>query len=607
MMSLIPPPISPARQVLQSVFGYDSFRGQQEAIVEAVIAGRDALVLMPTGGGKSLCYQVPALVRRGTAVVVSPLIALMQDQVTALLQYGVKAAYLNSTLNWTDARTIEAQLLDGSLQILYVAPERLVTPRMLDLLARSDISLFAIDEAHCVSHWGHDFRVDYLGLTVLAEQFPLIPRIALTATADPRTRIDLQRRLKLEDAEVFINSFDRPNIFYRIAQKNKAMDQLEAFIRSEHQGDAGIVYCLSRKKVEKTAEALNERGIRALPYHAGLSAAVREENQRRFLQEEGLVMVATIAFGMGIDKPNVRFVAHLDLPKSIESYYQETGRAGRDGLAANAWMVYGLSDVVTLKSMLEQSEAGAAFQREEKRKVDAMLGLCEVISCRRQFLLSHFGETMAEPCGHCDNCVEPSPTWEATEAARQALSAIHRTGSRFGVEYLIDVLRGEKSDRIKENGHDTVSVFGIGASLSIKEWRSVFRQLLARSFIQADKERFGALYLDESCRALLRGEQVLLLRRDLPKPVQPRKSGSRPAVDVHPDDRVLWGALRSCRMRLAKEQEIPAYLIFNDKELMGIMEARPQSLREMQHLSGVGKTKLERYGEIFLQVIKQYG
>ncbi len=595
-----------AQEVLQHVFGYDAFRGPQEAIVQTLIEGRDALVLMPTGGGKSLCYQVPALVRPGTAIVISPLIALMQDQVAALIQSGVRAAYLSSTLDFQETQAIESQLLDGRLDLLYVAPERLVTARMLDQLSRVKIALFAIDEAHCVSHWGHDFRSDYLGLSVLKEQFPHVPRIALTATADPRTRADIALRLGLEEAETFVSSFDRPNIFYRIVPKQKSLDQLEAFIRREHAGDAGIVYCLSRNKVEKTAESLNERGIRALPYHAGLPGHVREDNQTRFLREEGLVMVATIAFGMGINKPNVRFVAHLDLPKSIEAYYQETGRAGRDGLAANAWMAYGLADVIKLKSMLDQSGAADLHKREEKRKVDTMLALCETTSCRRQLLLAHFGEHMAEPCGHCDNCVEPVPGWEATEPARLALSAVYRTGSRYGVEYLVEVLRGEKTDRIVANGHDTLAVFGRGTDLGDKEWRSVFRQLLARGFLQPDAEGYGALQLDESCRPLLRGDVQLMLRREQARTATPKRTGGRPALDIPHEDRILWEALRAKRRQLAQEQGVPPYVIFHDSTLMSILSARPRTLREMGHIAGIGDSKLERYGEAFLDVVTEY-
>lgn len=601
-----PLPSSPARDILQSVFGYECFRGPQEAIVDTVIAGNDALVLMPTGGGKSLCFQIPALVRPGTAVVISPLIALMQNQVAALVQSGVRAAYLSSTLDWQQTQAIESQLLDGRLDLLYIAPERLVTPRMLDQLSRVQIALFAIDEAHCVSHWGHDFRVDYLGLSVLQSQFPSVPRIALTATADPRTRADIAVRLGLEKAEVFLSSFDRPNIFYRIAQKQKAMDQLEAFIRREHAGDAGIVYCLSRNKVEKTAEALNQRGIKALPYHAGLPGHVREENQTRFLREEGMIMVATIAFGMGIDKPNVRFVAHLDLPKSIESYYQETGRAGRDGLAANAWMVYGIADVIKLKSMMDQSEAAGEFKREEKNKVDAILSLCESVQCRRQLLLTHFGEHMPEPCGHCDNCIEPAPTWEATEPSRLALSAVYRTGSRYGVEYLVEVLRGERSERVLAKSHDALAVFGMGADHSEKEWRSIFRQLLARGFLLPDIEGFGALRLDDSCRPLLRGEATLMLRREQSKAVTPKKTGGKPALDIATEDRVLWEALRAKRRQLALEQGVPPYVIFHDATLLAILDARPVSLHEMRHIAGIGESKLERYGEDFLAVVTEY-
>ncbi|MCC2638060.1 MAG: ATP-dependent helicase RecQ [Moraxellaceae bacterium] len=594
------------RDILHSVFGYDTFRGQQEAIVTTVIDGGDALVLMPTGGGKSLCYQVPALAREGTAIVISPLIALMQDQVAALLQSGVRAAYLSSTLDWQQTQAIESQLLDGRLDLLYIAPERLVTQRMLDHLSRVHISLFAIDEAHCVSHWGHDFRSDYLGLSILQKQFPQVPRIALTATADPRTQADIIVRLGLEKARVFLSSFDRPNIFYRIAQKQKSLDQLEAFIRREHPGDAGIVYCLSRNKVDKTAEALCQRGFNALPYHAGLPGQVREKNQTRFLREEGLIMVATIAFGMGIDKPNVRFVAHLDLPKSMESYYQETGRAGRDGLAANAWMVYGIADVMKLKSMLDQSQADEEHRREEKRKVDAMLALCETVQCRRQLLLAHFGEDLPQPCGHCDNCIEPAPTWEATEPARLALSAVYRTGSRYGVEYLVDVLRGERSERITGNGHETLAVFGRGIDIPDKEWRSIFRQLLARGLLQPDPEGFGALHLDDSCRALLRGEATLMLRREQARTVTPRKTGGKPALDISSEDRVLWEALRSRRRQLALEQGVAPYVIFHDSTLMAILAARPRSLDEMGRLAGVGEKKLERYGEAFLDVVNEY-
>ncbi|MFN3586888.1 MAG: RecQ family ATP-dependent DNA helicase, partial [Moraxellaceae bacterium] len=467
------------------------------------------------------------------------------------------------------------------------------------------IALFAIDEAHCVSQWGHDFRPEYRELIHLVELFPGVPRIALTATADPTTRADIIERLGLEQAQVFTTSFDRPNIAYSIVERDKPREQLLAFLAA-HKGSSGIVYCLSRAKVEDTADWLSSKGIPALPYHAGLPPAVREENQTRFLREEGIIMVATIAFGMGINKPNVRFVAHLDLPKSIESYYQETGRAGRDGLVANAWMAYGLADVIKLKSMLDQSEAAEEFKREEKRKVDTMLALCETASCRRQLLLAHFGEQLGEPCGHCDNCVEPAPSWEATEPARLALSAVYRTGSRYGVEYLVEVLRGERSERVLANGHESLSVFGRGANVSDKEWRSLFRQLLARGLLQTDAEGYGALRLDDSCRPLLRGETTLMLRREVARTATPRKTGGKPALDIAAEDRVLWEALRARRRQLAQEQGVPPYVIFHDSTLLAILAARPRSLHEMRRVGGIGDSKLERYGNAFLEVVSEY-
>ncbi len=591
-----------ARELLQHIFGYDSFRGQQEAIIQTLVDGGDALVLMPTGGGKSLCYQIPALLRPGTAIVISPLIALMQDQVAALLQAGVRAAYLSSTLSFEEVQAVESQLLDGRLQLLYVAPERLVTPRMLDLLSRVPISLFAIDEAHCVSHWGHDFRVDYLGLSVLQQQFPSVPRIALTATADARTQADIRERLGLNQAPVFLSSFDRPNIFYRIAPKQNALAQLEGFIKREHAGDAGIIYCLSRSKTEKVAESLVQKGFNALPYHAGLPGSVRASNQERFLREDGIIMVATIAFGMGIDKPNVRFVAHLDLPKSIEAYYQETGRGGRDGLPANAWMVYGLADVVKIKQMLEGGEGSEEHKRLERRKIDAMLELCEITDCRRQHLLRYFGEHMAEACGHCDNCLEPSATWNASEPARQALSAIYRTGQRYGAEYLIEVLHGKDTDRVQGNGHQALSVFGLGKGLHEREWRSLFRQLLAKGLIRVDHDGFGTFRLAESCRPLLKGEVDIFLRRD--KQAQKAAGqGGRKALDIAPEDSELWEALRRKRRQLAEAQGVPPYVIFHDSTLLAILDCRPENLREMGQLAGVGDSKLSRYGEAFLEVV----
>ncbi|TPW13675.1 MAG: ATP-dependent DNA helicase RecQ, partial [Halothiobacillaceae bacterium] len=466
-----------ALQALHSVFGYRHFRPLQHEIIEHVVAGGDALVLMPTGGGKSLCYQIPALVRSGTAIVISPLIALMEDQVSALKQAGVRADYLNSTLSFDESRDVESRLLRGELDLLYVAPERLLTARTLDLLTKAELALFAIDEAHCVSQWGHDFRPEYMQLSVLHERFPTIPRIALTATADAPTRNEITQRLALEQARVFVNGFDRPNIRYHVTEKNSPREQLLNFIRREHRGDAGIVYCLSRKKVEAVAEWLSQKGVIALPYHAGLSAEIRKRHQVRFLHDEGIVMVATIAFGMGIDKPNVRFVAHLDLPKSLEAYYQETGRAGRDGLPANAWMAYGLQDVVTLRQMLEEADTLEARKQVERQKLEAMLGYCEVTSCRRQTLLNYFNDTLPEPCGNCDTCLSPVATWDGSEAVRKALSCVYRTGQRFGVNYVIEVLLGKENERIRSLGHNRLTTYGLGKELDVNQWRSLFRQL----------------------------------------------------------------------------------------------------------------------------------
>jgi len=594
---------SQANAVLQTVFGYENFRGDQAEIVEQLIAGQSAVVLMPTGGGKSLCYQIPAIVRSGVGIVISPLIALMQDQVNALHQLGVKAAFLNSTLSYAQAQATEQQLLRGELDLLYVAPERLTSERTLQLFKRLNIALFAIDEAHCVSQWGHDFRSDYLQLSLLAERFPDIPRIALTATADQRTREEIITRLTLSQAKLFIGGFDRPNIRYSIVQKQNARQQLLNFIKTEHQGDAGIVYCLSRKKVEATAEWLQTKGIDAYPYHAGLSHELRNKHQHQFLMNEGVVIVATVAFGMGIDKPNVRFVAHLDLPKSIEGYYQETGRAGRDGEPANAWMTYGLQDVITLRQMLQGSDADAMHKRVELHKLDAMLGLCEQVSCRREVLLNYFGEMDTRPCGNCDTCLEPVETWDGTVAAQQALSCIYRTEQRFGVNYLLDVLLGKDVERIKSFGHDKQSTFGIGKDLDESQWRSVFRQLVVKGLVDVDYEAYGALKLNSTCRPLLRGETQIRLRKDLARPKSKKAKVTRGDFARHRDN-VLWDALRAKRRELADDQDVPPYIIFSDASLTEMVERVPLNHQQFAQILGVGEKKLELYADEFLKVIR---
>ena len=595
-----------ALNILNSTFGYTEFRHHQQEIIKQVINGSDAVVLMPTGGGKSLCYQIPAMAREGTGIVVSPLIALMQDQVVALQQLGVNAAFLNSTLDAVTAAKVEQQLLHGELDLLYVAPERLVTERFLNLLNRTPLSLFAIDEAHCVSQWGHDFRPEYIQLSILHQRYPDIPRIALTATADEATRREIIKRLSLDKAELFISSFDRPNICYRISQnQGNARDQLLRFIRNEHENDAGIVYCLSRKKVEQTAEWLSAKGLTALPYHAGLSTEIRQENQRRFLNEDSIIIVATIAFGMGIDKPDVRFVAHLNLPKSIEAYYQETGRAGRDGQAANAWMMYGLQDVIMLKQMMESSDADDAHKRVEHHKLQSMLGFSEITTCRRQALLQYFGDHLAEPCGNCDTCITPVESWDATVVAQKALSCVYKTEQRFGVTYLIDVLLAKDDERIKKFSHDKLSLYGIGKELDTKQWRSVFRQLIARNLLSVDIEGHGSLRLTEQCRPVLRGEETLMLRKET-KQQNAQHRGRKTRDITKESDNALWEALRTCRKTLSTELGVPPYVVFHDAALMEMVERQPQNKEQFSKITGVGKKKLDAYANHFIKIIIEH-
>ncbi len=592
-------------EILQHTFGYADFRGSQQAIIEGLCRGEDALVLMPTGGGKSLCYQIPAMVRTGVGIVISPLIALMEDQVTALKEVGVNAGFLNSTLEHDAIWHTESALRTGELDLLYIAPERLLQPQTIALLQASPLALFAIDEAHCVSQWGHDFRADFLKLNILHEVFPDVPRIALTATADERTRQEILERLQLVDAKQYISRFDRPNIQYRITQKNKPRNQLLQFLRDEHPQHAGIVYCLSRKKVDATAVWLKDQGFDAVPYHAGMSAQARKQNQMHFLKEERVIVVATIAFGMGIDKPDVRFVVHLDMPKSIEAYYQETGRAGRDGEPATTLLLYGLEDIVKLRQMMSTSDGNEMFKRNEQQRLNAVLGLCEVTSCRRQILLRYFGDTLEVPCGNCDNCITPPETWNATEAVRMALSCVYRSEQRFGAGHVIDILRGADNEKIRQFGHSRLSTYGIGRNLSDNEWKSIFRQLVARDLLQVDASGFGSLQLTESCRELLRGEETIFLRKDT---FQGATSGTSPrkrALDVAPEDVNLWNALRQCRKNLADENNVPPYVIFHDKTLKEMLEMKPLTNDAMLKLSGVGDTKLERFGAEFLDVIHE--
>ena len=591
-----------ALTILQDTFGYEAFRTPQAEVIDTLVRGGDALLLMSTGGGKSLCYQIPALIRPGCGVVVSPLIALMQDQVAALQQLGIKASFLNSTLTQEEITAIEASLRRGELDLLYVAPERLTQPRTLALLKSVAISLFAIDEAHCVSQWGHDFRVDYLALNLLHEEFPSVPRVALTATADARTRQEIVKNLALSDAEQFVVGFDRPNIQYRINLKTNPRNQLLQFLKTEHAKDAGIVYCLSRKKTQDTAAWLKQQGFNALAYHAGLPAETRAEHQRRFLTEDGVIVVATIAFGMGIDKPDVRFVAHLDLPKTIEAYYQETGRAGRDGKAATAWMVYGFQDVTKLRQMLDSAQGDEQHKRVEQIKLNAMLGFCELTTCRRHALLAYFDEAAAEHCGNCDTCLTPVETWDGTEAAQKALSVIYRTDQRFGVSHLVDVLLGKASDKIRQFGHDQLPLYGIGQELSAQAWQSVFRQLVAAGHAVADPERFGGLALTEKCRPLLKGQDTIAFRKD-PAQKTSKKLSQAPLPDDI--DVGIWEALRAHRRVLAEIQGVPPYVIFHDSTLQAMAEQMPSTLAEFGALPGVGERKLEKYGDGFLQVLRQ--
>ena len=604
-------PASNIFSVLSSVFGLTAFRGAQEQIVRHVVDGGNCLVLMPTGGGKSLCYQLPSLSRQGCGIVVSPLIALMRDQVAGLIEAGVNAAALNSTLSFDEASAVERRFIAGDLDLLYVAPERLLTPRCLAMLERGKIALFAIDEAHCVSQWGHDFRPEYIGLSMIAERFPGVPRMALTATADDLTRKEIADRLGLADAPRFVASFDRPNIQYEIVDKKNALVQLKAFIAERHPGEAGIVYCLSRAKVEDVATALTEAGMTALPYHAGLDAGTRARNQDRFIGEDGVVIVATIAFGMGIDKPDVRFVAHLDLPKSIETYYQETGRAGRDGKPATAWMTYGLSDIVQQRRMIDESTGSDAFKRVSIGKLDALVGLAETANCRRSRLLGYFGETLSPGgCGNCDNCLSPPRVHDGKIVAQKLLSCVYRTGQRFGAMHLIDVLVGRMTERVKQFGHDGLSVFGVGRELNEKQWRTVLRQVVAMGHLRADSEAFGALKLTETARAVLRGETEVMLReqtvgsRNRAARTTSRRGDVAPAGAGQAGDLALQAALRAWRADVARKRGVPAYVVLHDSTIDGIAAAHPATLSELRGIAGIGDKKLEHYGTELIALVR---
>lgn len=600
-----------AESILQSTFGYSQFRGPQASIIEHVCQGKDALVLMPTGGGKSLCYQIPALVRDGIGIVISPLIALMEDQVQALRANGVRAAYLNSTLHWQEAQQIEQEMRQGALDLVYVAPERLCTERFLSLLEDCQISLFALDEAHCVSQWGHDFRPDYRSVALLHERWPTIPRIALTATADRETKTDIIQQLKLEDAEIFLSSFDRPNITYYVDIKKNPRTQLLSFLRKNHPNDAGIIYCQSRRKVEETAAWLAREGFPALPYHAKLPPELRKQNQDRFLKDENIIMVATIAFGMGIDKPNVRFVAHLDLPKSMEAYYQETGRAGRDGLKSNVWMAYGMQDVALHRQMIGTSESPESQKRIDHTRLNSLLGYCETTKCRRQALLSYFGETLPEPCLNCDTCLEEVESYDGTVHAQKALSAIYRTGQRFGAGHLIDVLIGNKTDRITQYRHDALPTFGVGKELDKKQWQSVFRQMLAQGLFHVNHDLHGAFELCTASRPVLKGDLSVTLRKDPVrkglKALRGKRTSSSELEALTEDDKFLLGELRNLRLELAQDQNVPPYVIFHDRTLLEMVQERPKNEAELLEITGVGKSKLEKYGTDFLNCLQNTG
>ena len=606
-MFLTSPKLMPdaALQTLREVFGYAQFRGHQAAVIDALLAGRDALVLMPTGGGKSLCYQLPALLREGAGLVVSPLIALMQDQVRALNELGIEAAFLNSTLGPNEQADVIRRLGAGQIKLLYIAPERLVQSRTQSLLAEIPLALIAIDEAHCVSQWGHDFRQDYLALDKLRELFPGVPRVALTATATPIVREEIVERLALDDPAIFVSRFDRPNIRYLVQPKSDARRQLGEFLRG-HAGETGIIYCLSRNKVDSIAESLRRDGYDALPYHAGLPAELRAEHQHRFLTGDAVIIVATIAFGMGIDRPDVRFVAHLDLPKNIESYYQETGRAGRDGEPADAWMVYGLQDVVRLRQMVDDSEADDERKRHDRQKLDALLGWCEVTDCRRRPLLAYFGDEYPEACGNCDNCLNPPATWDGTEAAQKLMSAVYRTGQRFGAAHVVDVLLGRDTDKIRQHRHDELSVYGIGTEFNANTWRSIVRQLIVQGYLLADQRRYGALTLTETSRQVLKGELGIKLRED--KRLKPDKKTRRDsAAALAPADQSLFEALRKRRKEIAEQFDLPPYVIFHDATLMQMAEHRPATAAALLSINGVGQVKLERYGKPFLELIAAEG